>query len=57
MDDYSVKYWNVDLTSDELIMDCTLTRLQADNAERAEHLALHLMQCPGDWRVTGIDRA
>ncbi|WP_166738263.1 hypothetical protein [Achromobacter aegrifaciens] len=51
------KYWNVDLTSDALVMNVSMTRVQAPDAQRASQQALSLMKTPPDWRVVGIDRA
>lgn len=50
------KYWNVDLTSDALVMNVSMTRVPAPNAQHAEKEALSLMKTPTDWRVIGIDR-
>lgn len=53
----SPKYWNVDLTSDELVMNVSLTRVHADNAEQAQQKALSLMTTPAHWYVVSIDRS
>ncbi|QRE00432.1 hypothetical protein [Burkholderia phage BCSR52] len=52
-----MNYWNVDLTSDELVMNVTMTRVPAKTSELAEYTAKALMAQPEVWRVTGIDRA
>lgn len=53
----SRKYWNVDLTSDELVMNASLTRVPAETSKQAEEFARKMMAAPESWRVIGIDRA
>ncbi|CAJ0701736.1 hypothetical protein LMG19089_02914 [Ralstonia edaphis] len=52
-----LRYWNIDLTSDDLVMNCSLTRVSGATAQDAERNALALMREPALWRVTAIDRA
>lgn len=51
------KFWNIDLTNDEAVMNASLTRVPGENADEAQHNALMTMRVPGEWRVTAIDRA
>lgn len=51
------KYWNVDLTSDEYVMDASLSRVPAETGEQAGEVARKMMAAPEYWRVVGIDRA
>ncbi len=50
------KYYNVDLTSDFYVMNASLTRILALDAEDAEDKALGLMADSKYWRVVGVDR-
>ena len=49
----SPKYFNVELTSDSLVMNCTLTRVPGYTKEMAERRAINLMAHRNQWRVVG----
>ncbi|WP_155511805.1 MULTISPECIES: hypothetical protein [Pseudomonas syringae group] len=56
MEGMPMRFYAIDLTSDVHSTNVSFARIQADNAEKAQEIALSLMAKPAEWRVIGIDQ-
>jgi hypothetical protein len=52
----TMRFYAIDLTSDIHSTNVSFARIQADNPEQAQQIALSLMAKPAEWRVIGIDQ-
>ena len=50
-----MRFYAVDLTSDENATNVSFARIQADSAKEAELKALAMMARPQEWRCIGTD--
>ncbi|MDH4602321.1 hypothetical protein [Pseudomonas syringae] len=54
-----MRFYAIDLTSEVHSTNVSFARIQADNADnadKAQEIALSLMAKPAEWRVIGIDQ-